>query len=222
MKTTYSLLFILILLLAGCKSEERKAQERFEARKMLSDIGIEFTIDEYHSRIQEGDYSAVELFLKAGMTPNAGNEAGEDAIYYGHLNILELLFDYGLKPDDSGVVLTAIWVKNMDALELLKSKGADFNKLHDRSTYGGNTETRLPLAFALDYNRIGRGANATGYGTFGGQYSTYDRKYYEIAEFLVDNGATFSGWVFGDTPMRDVYVTNELEERAPRLYRKLR
>lgn len=222
MKTSYSFLFIVLLLLAGCKSEEKKAQQRFEARKMLSDIGIEFTIDEYHDRIQEGDYSAVELFLRAGMTPNAGEEAGKDAIYYGHLNILELLFDYGLKPDDSGVVLTAVWVKNMDALELLRNKGADFNMLHTRRTYNGNTETRLPLAFALDYNRKGRGNSASGYGSFGGEYSTYDRRYYEIAEYLVENGATFSGWVFGETPMRDVYVTDELEERAPSLYRKLR
>ncbi|MCH8558534.1 MAG: ankyrin repeat domain-containing protein [Balneolia bacterium] len=215
MKTSYSFLFIAILLFAGCKSEEKKAQERFEARKLLSDLNIEYSIDEYSKRIIEGDYTAVELFLKSGMAPNAGNEAGEDAIFYGHLNILELLFENGLNTDDTGVVLTAIWVKNMDALEFLRKKGADFNKIHQR-TSGNNIQDRLPLSYALDFNRIG-----DRYGSLGGQHSRYDTKYYEIAEFLVDNGATFRGWQRGDTPLQEIYVTDDLEERAPSLYRKL-
>ncbi len=217
MKTSHSFLFILLLLLAGCKSEERKAQERFEARKMLSDIGIEFTIDEYHDRIQEGDYTAVELFLKAGMTPNAGQRAGYYAVDYGHITILELLFKYGLDANDSGLVLNAIWEKNIEILELLKRRGADFNRNHEIVNFRGDVQRHLPITYALDKNR-----SFNRYGPRGGQYDSYDRKYYEIAEWLIDNGARLSGWQRGDTPLREIYLTDDLEEESPTLYRKLR
>lgn len=215
MKKTLLFLLTIIILVVGCNTEERKSQERFEARKMLTDIGIEFSVDEYLNRIKEGDYSAVELFLKAGMTVNAGNEAGENAIFYGHLSILELLFDHGLKTDDVGVVLTAIWVKNLEALELLTKKGVDFNKIHQRTSLG-DIQDRLPLAYALDFNRAG-----DRYSSLRSRSSRYDTKYYEIAEYLVDNGAKFRGWLRGDKPLQDIYVTEELKERAPSLYRKL-
>lgn len=217
MKTKYAFIFILVLLLAGCKSEERKAEERFEARKMLSDIGIEFTIDEYHDRIQEGDYSAVELFLKAGMTPNAGNRAGYYAIDYDHTSILELMFKYGLDANASGLVITAIREKNIVILELLKRQGTDFNRNHEIVDYFGDMRRHLPLTYALDRNR-----NFNQYGPRGGQYDSYDRKYYEIAEWLIDNGARLSGWQRGDTPLTDIYLTNDLENEASSLYQKLK
>lgn len=216
MKISYSSLYIVILLLVGCNSEEKKVQERFEARKMLSDIGIEFTIDEYHDRIQEGDYSAVELFLKAGMTPNADNRAGYYAIDYGHVSILKLLFKYGLDANDTGLVLNAVWEKNIEILELLKKEGADFNINHEIANFRGDITRNLPLTYALDKNR-----NFSGYGPRGGQYDSYDRKYYEIAEWLIDNGARLSGWQRDGTPLREIYFTDDLEGESPTLYRKL-
>jgi hypothetical protein len=184
---------------------------------MLSDIGIEFTIDEYHDRIQEGDYTAVELFLTAGMTPNAGNRAGYYAIDYGHISILDLLFKYGLDANDAGLVLNAIWEKNLEILELLKNKGADFNKNHEIVNYSGDVQRHLPLTYALDKNR-----SFNSYGPRGGQYDSYDRKYYEIAEWLIDNGARLRGWQRGETPLTDIYLTNDLEDEASSLYRKLK
>lgn len=196
MKTSYLLFFITLFLLAGCKSEERKAHERFEARKMLSDIGIEYTKDEYIKRIEEGDYTAVELFLKAGMTVNVDKKAGDYAISNGHISILELLFDYGLDANDQGLVLEAIRENNIEILRLLKKKGADFNRIHELRW--GWARKRLPLEYALD------------------------RKNYEVAEWLVDNGASLRGWQRGGTPMSELYITDDLKEEAPSLYRKLR
>jgi hypothetical protein len=219
MKTTYSFLFLIIILLAGCKSEERKAEERFEARKMLSDIGVEFTIDEFHDRIEEGDYSAVELFLKAGMSPNAGNKAGYLAIDNGHITILKLLIKngYQLDPNGTGIVLSAIREMNIEILELLKNEGADFNINHEIELFRGEISRNLPLTYALDRNR-----NFSGYGPRGGQYDSYDRKYYEVAEWLIDNGARLKGWQRGDAPLTEIYLTEDLEDEAPSLYQKLK
>ena len=218
MKTSYLFVFIVILLLAGCKSEEKKAQERFEARKMLSDIGVEFTIDEYHDRIKEGDYSAVELFLKAGMTPNADDEAAYKAIQYNRLDILKLLFEHGLDVDDINVVLGAIAELNFDAIEFLRIKGASFNKLYRVKTRTSGITEDLPIVYALDFNRTG---DSYGRGAWSSILSVYDKKYYEMAEYLFDHGATLSGWTRGDTPLYEIYVTDELKERAPSLYNKL-
>ena len=183
---------------------------------MLSEIGIEYTVDEYHDRIRESDFSAVELFLKAGMAPNAEDRAGYLVIDEGNIPMLELLFKYGLEANETGLVLNAIWEKNIQILELLKDKGADFNRIHDLKNSIGETQSSLPLAYTLDKNRW-----IDKYGPSGSQYDSYDRKYYEIAEWLLDNGARLRGWQRGDTPLSDIYVTEDLEAEAPSLYKKL-
>lgn len=65
------------------------------ARIMISELGIPYTVDEFVERARQSDVVAVELFLTAGMNPNAKDEGGVTALRAakeaGHKNIMELL-----------------------------------------------------------------------------------------------------------------------------------
>ena len=61
------ILTALLLLLSGCQ----KTPE--QARKELSELGIEYSQAAFLSRVANGDAVVVELFLTAGMSPDVGN-----------------------------------------------------------------------------------------------------------------------------------------------------
>ena len=69
---------LVLILLTVCSSIgcDLKGDPQYHARKKLAEIGILFTKQSFAQRIYEGDVLAVELFLDAGMSPNAEADAG--------------------------------------------------------------------------------------------------------------------------------------------------
>ncbi len=71
------------------------------AREGIDRLGIPFTVDSFVECARESDLVAVNLFLAAGMNPNAGNSEGVTALMAakegGHENIVKTLKKAGAK-----------------------------------------------------------------------------------------------------------------------------
>jgi ankyrin repeat protein len=67
----------------------------------LAQIGAAFDADDFVARAREGDRPAVELFLRAGMDPNAENAQGKTALMMaartGHRRVVERLLAGGAR-----------------------------------------------------------------------------------------------------------------------------
>jgi len=67
------------------------------AREKISQLNIPYTVDEFVKCARESDAVAVELFLTAGMNPNAKDNGGvtalEAATKAGHSDIVALFED---------------------------------------------------------------------------------------------------------------------------------
>ena len=99
-----ALIITLLIPLTACNlqigndQESPSAQPDIEtpegAREKIADLNIQYTINEFVKCARESDMVAVELFLTAGMNPNAKDSSGvtalEAATQAGHTDIIEL------------------------------------------------------------------------------------------------------------------------------------
>src|SRR5688572_28462428 len=87
-------LFILALLSAFANAQDQAA-----ARAELARRGLAFTETAFIDSIIEGDTQAAQLYLKAGMSPQAKNAEGNYALWYAagnqRLEIVNRLIELG-------------------------------------------------------------------------------------------------------------------------------
>ncbi|MDQ7787588.1 MAG: ankyrin repeat domain-containing protein [Thermodesulfovibrionales bacterium] len=140
-------LCVSVFLFAGCDSKER-------SRKQLEGKGIEFSTEAFLERIGIENSEVIELFLKAGMDPNAEGKYGETALMlaavYHKKEFVDLLAAHGArvnaKNDEGYTALMFIASQgNSDMAEFLIRKGADVDA---QNNYG---ETPLMLAILNDH-----------------------------------------------------------------------
>ena len=135
-------------------SSERKEDQGTDLREMteseaiackeLEQLDIPWSADSFTSRAKSGDIGAVQLFLDAGMDPEAkdtsGGTAMGNAAYSGHIDIVKLLLDHkadvNTKAKESRTALMdAALGGHTDIVKLLLDHKADVNA----KTAGGNT-----------------------------------------------------------------------------------
>ena len=145
-------LFASVLLFAACDSKERY-------RKQLEGKGIEFSTEVFLERIGIENREVIELFLKAGMDPNAEGKYGETALMlaavYHNKEFVDLLVAHGArvnaKNNEGYSALMFIASQgNSDMAEFLVRKGADVDA---QNNYG---ETPLMLAILNDHIDMAR------------------------------------------------------------------
>ena len=128
-------------------------------KKTLADKGIEFSEENFSKEVEQGNIENVNLFLKAGMDPNAGRWRGArcpailSAFACGHDEIVKLLLEKGAdinaKEETDGttpLMLLSSMAGKADVIRLLIEEGADVNAKDAR----GYT----PLMFASRYGWI--------------------------------------------------------------------
>ncbi|WP_236994194.1 ankyrin repeat domain-containing protein [Methylomicrobium sp. RS1] len=75
------------------------AADPVTARKDLKEMGVDYTEQQFAKSAGEGDMTAVNLFLEAGMDVNAGGGAALGlAAGRGQLEMVKLLLSKGAKP----------------------------------------------------------------------------------------------------------------------------
>lgn len=88
---------LVLLALAGTSSAF--AENSVEARKSLTQMGIEYTEQQFAKSAGAGDMTAVQLFLDAGMDVNSGGSAAIGlAAGRGQLEMVKWLLAKGSKP----------------------------------------------------------------------------------------------------------------------------
>ena len=73
-----------------------------QARVRMAQIGAAFAPADFIARAKQGDLPAIELFLRAGMDPDAANGEGQTALMWaarnGHRQVVERLLAGGARP----------------------------------------------------------------------------------------------------------------------------
>jgi len=104
----YALLIALLVPLIACnlqigntsstESDQPDIETPEGAREKLSQLNIPYTIDDFVKCARESDAVAVELFLTAGMNPDAKDSRGvtalEAATQAGHSDVITLFEDF--------------------------------------------------------------------------------------------------------------------------------
>jgi uncharacterized protein len=110
-------------------------EERRVARSSLLEIGISFHADSLSHCVSDGDLRAVELFLKAGFTPNLRDKHGVPLLCLAarakHRGVAELLLEFGatldLQSEDRGysALMDATLASAPELVSLFLDHGAD-------------------------------------------------------------------------------------------------
>jgi len=137
-----SIVFGLFCLSCGKSAEE--------ARQELMKLNVEYSVDSFLNRVEQGDAVVVDLFLRSGMNPNAGGKDRETALWLavdgGHELIVEKLIKAGAdvnrkNPSGYGTPLTAAASKNEARIgRMLVNAGAQLKPEHAQSD---------PLSYAV-------------------------------------------------------------------------
>jgi len=135
----FALLLLLILLLASALTPAQS-----EARK-VSEPNVPFTPDAFIDSVIAGDKNTVELFLKAGMSPNVaftrepflevgnriidnGDPALIIAMRFGRDDIVSLLLSHGVDVNEqSGNGCSPLMIAKGDLVKDILDRGADTN-----------------------------------------------------------------------------------------------
>jgi ankyrin repeat protein len=141
-------LLVLFIPLTGCQ----KSPE--DARKELSQLGLQYTSEASFNAAKNGDTVAVKLFLVAGMNPDTRNEGGSSVLEYaaasGHTNTVLALLDNGASGINDAMK-SAVGSNRTDTLKALINKGADVNA---GIGSGRITWTALEAAIFKDYVEV--------------------------------------------------------------------
>jgi hypothetical protein len=118
----------------GGDAEERRKEQK--ARTQLAQMGVSWSGTALIESAAKGDTRAVELFLTAGMSPNAQDESGGTplmaAAMTDHTALLQVLLDRGADvntKDAEGwtALMYAAWTGHTAATEVLLDRGTDVN-----------------------------------------------------------------------------------------------
>ena len=119
----------LILLVALCAC----GKSQLEFRKDLSELGVEYSRDEFLKRIEDGDLLVVGLFLKSGMNPDVLVNSHTPLIAAANQpQIVRLLLEYGANPNiENEYELTPLGEAankgNVNSAKVLMAAGAEVN-----------------------------------------------------------------------------------------------
>jgi ankyrin repeat protein len=96
--------FAVLGLCAGMPATILAAADPVTARKNLKETGVDYTEQQFAKSAGEGDMTAVNLFLEAGMDVNAGGGAALGlAAGRGQLEMVKLLLSKGAKPTSNSL-----------------------------------------------------------------------------------------------------------------------
>ena len=88
----------LLVALSGCGREKDE-----KARNAIHEAGFAYSVDDFLRAAREGNVTAVEEFLKAGMKPDVADAHGVTAIASaaagGHGHVVDFLLSHGAKPN---------------------------------------------------------------------------------------------------------------------------
>jgi hypothetical protein len=127
------LLLVVSILFASCSNEDVQNKEPLDPlhyRKEIAALNLEFSTEDYFRSIEKGDKLTVDLFLKAGMSPNQ-----------------ELNMANGLMR--SVPLVTAIKQKHHEIIAMLLEAGADPNIYVEQGKTVGRGYTPVTLATLL-------------------------------------------------------------------------
>lgn len=161
---------------------------------------IDYTEESFIKYVEKGDKSVVDLFLTAGMSPDAKSKEGISALTIaargGHTEIVTLLLAKGADvnaKDNEGwtALMKAARLGNTDVVKILIDKGADVN------AKDGDGNTALIIA-AMDARAeivsllLAKGADVNARNNAGYTGLTFAKKYAyaQIADILEKAGAT--------------------------------
>ncbi len=174
---------------------------RFQARKMLGELNIEYSRKDFVMRALEGDIVAVRYYLLAGMNPNTETDEGtalEMASITGQTDVVKLLLQHGvdLKIRNQGqraFINAAGQGGSIDAMKLLLDHGMDVNgkdrdgdtALIEAAKYGHAEIVPFLLEKRADINAAGRGGMTA-------LMWAVSREHTELTRLLVERGADFT------------------------------
>lgn len=145
-------LLALLIPLTGCE----KSPE--DARRELGQMNVQYTQEAFVEAAKNGDTLAVELFLAAGMSPDARDEDGQTALRWavakGHTDIVQRLLDRGADINEDGgrALVLAAALGHTNIVKALLSKDADVDAQIKAGGLAGGTA--LMLAADMGYTDI--------------------------------------------------------------------
>ncbi|MGH9828303.1 MAG: ankyrin repeat domain-containing protein, partial [Blastocatellia bacterium] len=145
-KAGFRAFFFLVVLIATTSAFGQLKQpiltpERVQARKELGQLSIQYTTEAFVSAAANGDTFAVQLFLKAGMSPGVATDADMTpllaAAVHGQLETIKSLVAGGADPNRTGrtavngyysePLAEGARLERKDIVQFLLNNGADPN-----------------------------------------------------------------------------------------------
>lgn len=180
--------------------ESQEPEKHNQAKKMLAQKGINYTLDDFMKSADSGNNLVVKLFIDSGINVNEKDDNGRTALMYasqktGHASTVQLLLDNGAdvnEKDKDGVtaLIAALFLQLTDTVQILIEKGADvnvkektgFTPLMLASSLGSTETIKFLLAKGSDINAIDNdGRTALMYASSSGHIG--------VVKALLDKGA---------------------------------
>ncbi len=187
-----------------------------QARAQLELMDIPYSADAFVHAAERKDATAMALFLKAGMDPNAANRRGLTALQFaarhGDLAMMKSLIKAGARIE--APVRWAAGAGQMEALQLLLSKGPTKAALGEALTVSGH-EPRVTLLL-LDRGADPNAADKDGKTPL---MDAADEANPEVARLLLARGVNVNAgrtdpFTRGKTALHYAAVTSKDEHRA--------
>lgn len=188
---------------ASSAYEDQESENHNQAKKILEQKGIDYTLDAFMKSADSGNNPVVKLFIEAGMNVNEKDSNGRTALMYasqkmGHASTVQLLLDHGAnvnEKDKDGVtaLMSALFLQITDTMQILIEKGADINAkektgftpLMLASSLGSNDIVKFLLAKGSDINATDNdGRTALMYASSSGHIG--------VMKALLDKGANIN------------------------------
>ena len=158
----WTIFFFIVMLLISCQNEQQQALGKIQS------TGSPFTVTEFNNYICSGNISMVELYLKAGINPNATDKDGLTPLDYAanadNPAIFKMLFRHGAKlnPASNRPVFRAVYAGKITNVKILDKHRANLNaKMQNGFTplvatiISGHTEIAdylLRRGYRINYN----------------------------------------------------------------------
>lgn len=128
-----------------------------QARIQLRELSLEYTLSDFLASAEVGDLKAMQLFLAAGMDPNAmtdGQTALMVAAAKGHAKVVAALLEAGADVNKTGKIFTPVSLAaaagHLEVLRILLSKKIHAKAIDDAFVYAAGSRRREVLRVLLD------------------------------------------------------------------------